>query len=134
MKRQDYPSDLSDAEWGLLEPLLPPPQHRGRPLIYSRREVVNAIMYVLRSGCSWRMLPHDLPPWRTAFHYFRTWRKDGTWENVHTALRERVRLKDGREASPSAAIIDSQSVRTTEKGGLGAMMQERRLRVGNGTS
>ena len=134
MKRRAYPSDLTDAEWGLLEPLLPSPQRGGRPRIYSRREVVNAIMYVLRSGCSWRMLPHDLPPWRTVFHYFRTWRKDGTWESVHAALRERMRLTEGRESSPSAAIIDSQSVRTTEKGGLVATMRERRFGAGNGTS
>ena len=79
MNRQAYPSDLSDTEWQLLEPLLPAPKPGGRPVKYPRREVVNAIMYVLRSGCAWRMLPHDLPPWRTAFHYFRTWRKDGTW-------------------------------------------------------
>ena len=91
MNRQAYPSDLSDTEWRLLEPLLPTPRPGGRPVKYPRREVVNAIMYVLRSGCPWRMLPHDLPPWRTAFHYFRTWRKDGTWERVHQALRERVR-------------------------------------------
>ena len=75
MNRQAYPSDLSDTEWQLLEPLLPAPKPGGRPVKYPRREVVNAIMYVLRSGCAWRMLPHDLPPWRTAFHYFRTWRK-----------------------------------------------------------
>ena len=119
MKRPTYPSDLKDREWQLLELLLPPPKPGGRPVKYPRREVVNAIRYVLRAGCAWRMLPHDLPPWRTAFHYFRTWRRDGTWQRVHDALRERTRRSQGRQASPSAAVIESQSVKTTEKGGLG---------------
>ena len=80
MKRLAYPSDLSDREWQLLEPLLPPPKPGGRPITYPRREIVNAIRYVLRTGCSWRMLPHDLPPWRIVFHYFSTWRRDGAWQ------------------------------------------------------
>ena len=116
MSRTPYPSDLSDAEWHLLEPLLPPSQARGRPIKYPRREVVNAIRYVLRTGCAWRMLPNDLPPWQIAFHYFSTWRSDGTWEHVYEALREQVRLAEGRAASPTAAAIDSQSVKTTERG------------------
>ena len=122
MNRQSYPSDLSDQQWQLLEPLLPPPKPGGRPIKYPRREVMNGILYVLRTGCAWRMLPHDLPPWRTTFHYFRTWRQDGTWERIHEVLRDQLRLAEGRAVSPSAAIIDSQSVKTTEKGDLVAMM------------
>ena len=134
MTRKPYPSDLSDREWQLLEPLLPPPKPGGRPIKYSRREVFNAIRYVLRTGCAWRMLPNDLPPWRTVFHYFRTWRRDGTWERVHSALRDRVRVAEGRDVSPSAAIIDSQSVKTTEKGGLVAMTLVRESVEESGTS
>ena len=134
MKRESYPTDLSDQEWQLLKPLLPPPKLGGRPIKYSRREVVNAIWYVQRTGCAWRMLPHDLPPWRTTFHCFRTWRRDGTWERVHAALREKMRAAEGRHSFPSAAIIDSQSVRTTEKGGLVAMMLVRKSVEGKGTS
>ena len=126
MNRPIYPTDLNDREWQLLEPLLPPPKPGGRPVKYPRREVVNAIRYVLRTGCSWRMLPHDLPPWRTAFHYFRTWRRDGTWQRAHDTLRSRPRQSEGRRASPSAAIIDSQSVKTAEKGGQEVTMQARR--------
>ena len=117
MKRPVYPSDLDDKEWQLLEPLLPPPKPGGRPVKYPRREIVNAIRYVLRTGCSWRMLPHDLPPWRIVFHYFRTWRKDRTWQRAKDALLSNLRQSQGRVASPSAAVIDSQSVKTTEKGG-----------------
>ena len=126
MNRSTYPSDLNDREWQLLEPLLPPPKPGGRPVKYPRREVVNAIRYVLRTGCSWRMLPHDLPPWRTAFHYFRTWRRDGTWQRAHDTLRSLTRQSAGRWATPSAAIIDSQSVKTAEKGGQGVTMLARK--------
>ena len=95
MKRLAYPSDLSDREWQLLEPLLPPPKPGGRPITYPRREIVNAIRYVLRTGCSWRMLPHDLPPWRIVFHYFRTWRRDGAWQRVHGVLHAELRQAQG---------------------------------------
>ena len=125
MNRPNYPTDLNDREWQLLEPLLPPPKLGGRPVKYPRREVVNAIRYVLRTGCSWRMLPHDLPPWRTAFHYFRTWRRDGTWQRAHDTLRSLTRQSEGRQASPSAAIIDSQSVKTAEKGSQTVTMRAR---------
>lgn len=117
MKRERYASDLTDCEWTVLEPLLPQPKEGGRPQEHPYREVVNAIFYVDRAGCAWRMLPHDLPNWRTVYHYFRAWRLDGTWECVQNALRERARVKAGRNAQPSAAILDSQSVKTGEKGG-----------------
>jgi len=126
MKRRPYPTDLTDAQWSELSHLLPPAGCRGPRRRLDQREVVNGILYVLRTGCPWRLTPHDFPPWGTLWWYFRRWRLDGTWERVHEALRSRVRAAAGREVEPSAAIIDSQSVKTTEKGGLGAMMRGRR--------
>lgn len=126
MSRHAYPSDVTDAEWVILEPLVPPVKAGGRPARHHRREIMDAIRYVLRTGCAWRFLPHDFPPWQTVYHYFRVWRQDGTLEAIHTALREQLRVSLGRESTPSAAILDSQSVKTAEKGGLAATTRARR--------
>src|SRR5919112_25245 len=115
--RRAYQTDLSDAEWSCIEPHLPVPNAPGRPRVHTLREVLNAIFYILRSGCAWRLLPHDFPPWKTIHHYFRTWRFDGTWERVHAALRKRLRVRLKRDPQPSAGVVDSQSVKSTGVGG-----------------
>jgi putative transposase len=115
--RKAYQTDLSDAEWSCLESHLPVPKANGRPRIYPLHEILNAIFYVVRSGCAWRLLPHDFPPWKTVYHYFRLWRLDGTWQRMHSALRQRVRVRLKRNPQPSAAIVDSQSIKTTGVGG-----------------
>lgn len=109
-----YPTDLTDRQWELIEPLLPEPPAgpAGRPVEHCKREIVNAILYLTRTGCAWRMLPKDFPPWQTVYGYFRAWKRDGTLDRVHDALRERVRSKrEGRDPEPSAGIVDSQSVK-----------------------
>jgi putative transposase len=121
MPRRRYPSDLTDAQWAHLEPLLPVVRPGGRPQAHPVRDIMDAMRYVLRGGIAWRALPHDYPPWQTVYHYFRMWRLDGTWERLNDELRELVRERAGRARQPTAAILDSQSVRTTEKGGRMAM-------------
>jgi putative transposase len=114
MKRKLYPSDLTDKQWAILAPLLPAAGTGGRPRQVNLREVLNAIFYILCGGCTWRMMPHDFPAWKTVYHYFRLWRTTGVWQQMNQTLRERVRRQVGRESTPSAAVVDSQSVKTTE--------------------
>ena len=114
MSRKPYPSDLTDAQWQLLEPLLPAAKPGGRPRKTDLRAVLDALFYLNREGCSWRALPHDFPPWRTVYDYFKAWRDDGTWEAVTDALRRKLRVQEGRAHTPTTASLDSQSVKATE--------------------
>jgi putative transposase len=117
MKRKPAPSNLSDAQWALLEPLMPEAKQNGRPRRVYLREIINAIFYILCGGFPWRMMPHEFPAWKTVYHYFRSWRIDRLWQQMNQALREKVRQQVGRQLTPSAAIVDSQSVKTTELAG-----------------
>jgi transposase len=132
--RQVYPTDLTDKEWNLIQHLVPKAKAGGRPEAYPKREILNAIFYWARSGGSWRMLPHDLPPWRIVYYYFWQWRRDGTWHVMHDLLRGDVRVAAGKRRQPSAGVIDSQSVKTTEKGGSAASTPTHRSKAANGIS
>jgi len=125
-KRKSYETDLTDRQWNIIAPLLPPPSKEGKPRRVDIREVINAIFYVLRSGCPWRLLPNDFPKWQLVYYYFCRWKKQGVWKNIHDSVRAKVREKEGRNKEPSAGIIDSQSVKTVKKGDLVAMMLVRR--------
>jgi transposase len=133
-----YPSDVTDAEWGLVEPLIPPARRGGRRRTVAVREVMNGILYVLSTGCQWRALPTDLPPKSTVHEYLQRWEWDGTLERIHQVLYQKAREQAGREASPSAAILDSQSVKSAEKGGPRStrrgMMRARKSRERSGIS
>jgi len=133
-----YPSDLSDAEWVLVEPMIPPARHGGRRRSVDVRQVLNGIFYILWTGCQWQALPKDLPPKSTVHDYLELWNWDGTLERVHHVLYVAVREHEGREASPTVAIIDSQTAKGAQKGGLGSILRAttraRRSRVASGTS
>jgi putative transposase len=117
MERKPYPSDLIDSQWAVLKPLIPDARPGGRPRKADMREVLNAIFYLNREGCTWRALPHDFPPWKTVYNYFEAWRDDGTWAVLQGTLRRKLRLAEGRPASPSVGYLDSQTVKGTEVGG-----------------
>jgi putative transposase len=125
MRHKPYPTDLTDAQWKLIEPLLPEAKPGGRPRSVDLRATLDGIFYVVRGGIPWRMMPHDLPPWGTVHYYYRRWRIDGTWARINEVLRTRLRHGDGRHKSPSAAIVDSQSVATASGGERGYDMGKR---------
>lgn len=133
-----YASDLTDPEWAVLAPLFPDPGYdkpkNGRPREWSYRLILDAIFYISKTGCQWRMLPCDFPPWATVYTYFRNWKLDGTWKKVHDTLRDYVRIQAGKDPQPTAASIDSQSVKTSVKGGGEAMTEVRKLKAGNAIS
>lgn len=116
-ERQSYPSDVTDAQWALIAPLVPGQATLGCPITYERREIVNALFYYTRTGCQWRYLPHDFPPWPSVYYYFQHWSADGTLDALHTALREQVRVAEGHDPQPSAGILDSQTVKVSDQAG-----------------
>ena len=134
MERNPYPSDLTDEQWTLIEPLIPPAEPGGRHRTVPMRQVINGILYLSRTGCSWRMLPHEFPPWGTVHYYYRRFRLDGTWQTIYDKLRDKVRSKAGHKPTPSAAVLDSQSVKTAEKGGIAAMTRGRKFGAENDIS
>lgn len=139
MTRTSYPTDLTDKQWSLIEPMIPPDEtgaDGGRPRETDMRSVINGILYLNRTGCAWRLLPRDFGNWNTVYHYFRRFKQDGTWQRIHDKLREKVRRKAGKKPTPSAGVIDAQSVKTAapKKGARTATTRAKRCSAASGTS